>query len=90
MDRRELDDALAQVALATCAVTWPDSGRRADEPTSHRLQAALDALGAVAAESIYVGDTVSDVAAASGAGLPCVGYVNKPGTAEALAVSGAP
>jgi phosphoglycolate phosphatase-like HAD superfamily hydrolase len=59
------------------------------KPHRHRLQAALDALGAVAAESIYVGDTVSDVTAASGAGMPCIGYVNKPGKAEAVAASGA-
>jgi phosphoglycolate phosphatase len=59
------------------------------KPHAHLLHTALIALGAAASESVYVGDAVTDVAAASDAGMPCIGYANKPGKTQRLKESGA-
>jgi beta-phosphoglucomutase-like phosphatase (HAD superfamily) len=59
------------------------------KPHPHLLNTAIIALGAAASESVYVGDAVTDVAAASAAGMPCIGYANKPGKAQRLKESGA-
>ncbi len=44
----------------------------ANKPEADMVLAALEGLGATAAEAVYVGDTEVDIATARNAGLPCV------------------
>lgn len=69
-------------------------GRREGDPTSMKpnprlLLDAMTAAGATPAECVFIGDAVRDVEAGHAAGVPTVGYANKPGKAEHLAAAGA-
>lgn len=44
----------------------------ANKPAADMVLAALEGLGAAAAEAVYVGDTEVDIATAKNAGLPCI------------------
>jgi HAD superfamily hydrolase (TIGR01509 family) len=59
------------------------------KPNPFLLSAALTALDVTAERAVFVGDSVTDVEAATAARVPCVGYANKPGKAERLAGAGA-
>ncbi len=58
-------------------------------PSPHRITRAVQALGADAAECLFVSAATPGVAAARRAGITCVGYAARPGTAERLTATGA-
>lgn len=69
-------------------------GRIAERPwlmKPHRalLDRASEALDAVTSSSVLIGDSLTDLEAAQAVGMPCIGYANRPGKAEALAAAGA-
>ncbi len=49
------------------------------KPDPHLINVALAALAARPAEAVFVGDSVTDVAAGHLAGVPVIGFANKPG-----------
>jgi phosphoglycolate phosphatase len=55
------------------------------KPDPYRVRAAVGMLGAENAECVLVGDATADVFAGLLAGVPVIGYANKPGRAQALA-----
>jgi len=59
------------------------------KPNAHLIRRALDNLGTAPAAAVLVGDSTDDVAAGLGAGLPVIGYANKPGKHEHLSRTGA-
>lgn len=59
------------------------------KPSPYLVLRAASALSVQPAQSVLVGDQVSDVVAASAAGARSVGYANKPGKADDLARAGA-
>lgn len=59
------------------------------KPNDHLIRRALDNLGTAPAAGVLVGDSTDDVAAGRGAGLPVIGYANKPGKHEHLSRTGA-
>jgi phosphoglycolate phosphatase len=59
------------------------------KPSPHLVTEALSDLGVLAADAVFVGDSVTDVEASVAAGVPCIGYANKPGKAARLAAAGA-
>lgn len=64
----DVEDAVARVTSSADVETA--------KPKPDILQVALDKAGAVAAESIVVGDTVWDAEAAGRAGIACVGVLS--------------
>lgn len=55
------------------------------KPSPYRVREALRMLGGgEVGECAFIGDTPSDVPAGHLAGVPVIGYANKPGKAEAL------
>ncbi|GAB2565059.1 HAD family hydrolase [Kribbella endophytica] len=69
-------------------------GRNATDPTlmkpdPHLIQRAITTLGTAPSLCVFVGDQTTDIEAGHAAGVPTVGYANKPGKAEALTKSGA-
>lgn len=69
-------------------------GRRAGDPFSMKpnprlLHDAMKAADASAAECAFIGDAVRDVEAGNAAGVPTIGYANKPGKADRLSAAGA-
>jgi beta-phosphoglucomutase-like phosphatase (HAD superfamily) len=56
-----------------------DSDPRQMKPSPHALLQTLQLLQAAASTSAMVGDSTSDIEASHAAGLPCIGYANKPG-----------
>jgi phosphoglycolate phosphatase len=59
------------------------------KPSPHLIQNATKALRVQTAACIFIGDQTSDMEAGRAAGAHTVGYANKPGKADALAVAGA-
>jgi phosphoglycolate phosphatase len=59
------------------------------KPSPELLLATMRAAHAEPTACIFIGDAVRDVEAAQAAGMPAIGYANKPGKAEALAEAGA-
>jgi phosphoglycolate phosphatase-like HAD superfamily hydrolase len=55
------------------------------KPSTYRVREAVGLLDADNAECVFVGDTTSDVFAGLLAGVPLIGYANKPGKTYALA-----
>jgi phosphoglycolate phosphatase-like HAD superfamily hydrolase len=55
------------------------------EPDPYRVRAAVGILGADYTECAMIGDSTADVFAGLLAGVPVIGYADKPGKAEALA-----
>jgi phosphoglycolate phosphatase len=69
-------------------------GRDASDPTlmkpsPHLIENATRALGVRTAVCVFIGDQTSDIEAGRTAGAHTIGYANKPGKADALAVAGA-
>jgi HAD superfamily hydrolase (TIGR01509 family) len=54
------------------------------KPSPYRVRQALQMLGGEVGECAFIGDTPSDVLAGHLAGVPVIGYANKPGKVEAL------
>jgi len=52
------------------------------KPDPSSILAALSAAGGAASAAVYVGDSLTDIAAAHAAGMPVVAYANRPGKAE--------
>ena len=59
------------------------------KPSPYLLRAAVSILDAHPAECAFVGDSTSDMLAGRLAGVPVIGYANKPGKAELLRQAGA-
>jgi phosphoglycolate phosphatase-like HAD superfamily hydrolase len=55
------------------------------KPDPYRVRAAVGILDADNADCALIGDTTADVFAGLLAGVPVIGYANKPGKAQALA-----
>jgi len=54
------------------------------KPSPFALRQALEILGTPAGDAVFVGDSVSDMQAGGAAGVPTVGYANKPAKPELL------
>jgi phosphoglycolate phosphatase len=78
-----LDDRIELVA----ARTSPDPALL--KPSPHLIEQALADLGALPVECVLVGDTTTDMQAASLAGIDSIGYANRPGKNASLATAGA-
>jgi HAD superfamily hydrolase (TIGR01662 family) len=59
------------------------------KPSPHLVAQVVDQLRADPAACVLIGDTVSDIEAATAAGVRSIGHANKPGKATALAEAGA-
>jgi phosphoglycolate phosphatase-like HAD superfamily hydrolase len=59
------------------------------KPSPCLVRAAVSILDAHPAECAFVGDSTTDMLAGRLAGVPVIGYANKPGKAELLAQAGA-
>lgn len=79
LDRMELRDLVAHVQGRAPA------NPSLMKPNPYLLDQARTALGAEAAVCALVGDSVSDIEAAQGAGIGSIGYANKPGKHQRLA-----
>ncbi|MFI8975830.1 HAD family hydrolase [Nocardia asteroides] len=55
------------------------------KPSPHLLDAALAGLQADAGTATFTGDSVTDLQAANSAGIPAIGFANKPGKVERFA-----
>ncbi|MFE4513283.1 HAD family hydrolase [Kitasatospora sp. NPDC056783] len=59
------------------------------KPNPRLLADAMAAASAQPADCVFIGDTVTDVQAGDAAGVPTIGYANKPGKDAALTGAGA-
>jgi HAD superfamily hydrolase (TIGR01662 family) len=59
------------------------------KPSPQPVHTAIRARRTDPASCVLIGDSVSDVEAANTAGVPCIGYANKPGKADKLSQAGA-
>jgi phosphoglycolate phosphatase-like HAD superfamily hydrolase len=59
------------------------------KPSPYRVREAVGVLGGQGEQCAFVGDTPADVLAGLLAGVPVIGFANKPGKAQALAQAGA-
>ncbi|MFD7829177.1 HAD family hydrolase [Kitasatospora sp. NPDC059803] len=59
------------------------------KPNPRLLVDAMGAVGAKPAECVFIGDAARDVEAGDAAGVPTIGYANKPGKDAKLASAGA-
>ncbi|MER7702297.1 HAD-IA family hydrolase [Kitasatospora sp. NPDC097605] len=59
------------------------------KPNPRLLIDAMEAMGARPVECVFIGDAARDVEAGSAAGVPTIGYANKPGKDAKLAAAGA-
>jgi len=66
-----------------------DMNPRFLKPHPFLLERGLTMVGARPDDVIFVGDSVTDVEAGRVAGIPTIGYANKPGKRERLAEAGA-
>ena len=57
------------------------------KPNPHLIRLALD--GKPPHEAVLIGDSTTDIAAAHAAGVPAIGYANKPGKTARLQAAGA-
>jgi len=59
------------------------------KPNPHLVLRALNQLRARPTAAVLIGDSTTDVDSARAAGVPCVGYANKPGKRQRLTLAGA-
>nr|BFD92231.1 HAD family hydrolase [Kitasatospora sp. Xyl93] len=59
------------------------------KPNPRLLLDAMEAVSAKPAECVFIGDAARDVEAGDAAGVPTIGYANKPGKDAKLAAAGA-
>jgi phosphoglycolate phosphatase-like HAD superfamily hydrolase len=59
------------------------------KPSPHLLHQAVSALDVTAGESVFLGDSTTDIQAAHAAGVQSIGYANKPGKGIKLSAAGA-
>ncbi|WP_170918046.1 MULTISPECIES: HAD family hydrolase [unclassified Pseudonocardia] len=55
------------------------------KPDPYLLRAALDVTRTGGSESVFVGDSITDVIAGTAAGVPCIGYATHPQRGDGLA-----
>lgn len=67
--------------------TDPDPGLL--KPNPHLISQAVRELGAVAAECVLIGDSLSDIEGARSAGVLSIGYANKLGKQKRFTTAGA-
>lgn len=77
--RHDLTDQVAQI------IGRPFGHPEQMKPDPHLLWAALDIARVAPAESVFVGDSITDAIAATAAGVPCIGYAKEHDRAEGLA-----
>ncbi|MFD9895244.1 HAD family hydrolase [Amycolatopsis sp. NPDC059027] len=58
-------------------------------PSPYLLRQAITTLDAAPGDCVFVGDSVTDIQAAHAAGVPALGYANKPGKHAKFAAAGA-
>ncbi|GAB2999798.1 HAD family hydrolase [Saccharothrix stipae] len=59
------------------------------KPDPSSLELAADRLGVSIADTVLIGDTITDIAASHAAGAKSIGYANKPGKRARLSQAGA-
>lgn len=59
------------------------------KPNPHLIRQAIEDLGALFAETVLIGDSLSDIEGARNAGTLSIGYANKPGKRERFTTAGA-
>jgi phosphoglycolate phosphatase len=59
------------------------------KPSPHLLDQAVTQSGVPAAQCLLVGDSITDIHAASQVGMPSLGYANRPGKGTLLSQAGA-
>jgi phosphoglycolate phosphatase-like HAD superfamily hydrolase len=59
------------------------------KPSPYRVREAVGRLGAEGSQCVFVGDSLTDVLSGLLAGVPVIGFANKPGKAQALTQAGA-
>ncbi|MEV5961862.1 HAD-IA family hydrolase [Kribbella sp. NPDC051952] len=59
------------------------------KPDPHLIERAIRTLGISATSCVFVGDQTTDITAGRAAGVPTIGYANKPGKSEAFEAAGA-
>jgi phosphoglycolate phosphatase len=59
------------------------------KPSPCRVREAAGKLGTDGSQCAFVGDSLTDVLAGLLAGVPVIGFANKPGKAQALTQAGA-
>lgn len=85
-------DYLARIGLAEQVAHIV--GRNAADPTlmkpsPHLIEKAIQALNVESSACVFVGDQTTDIEAGRAAGVPTIGYANKPGKVDALQSVGA-
>ncbi|MEV0677173.1 HAD-IA family hydrolase [Actinosynnema sp. NPDC050436] len=73
----------------TTIVGRDDSNSGLLKPDPHPVCHAIAELGGTSNNTVFVGDSVSDIQAAISANVKSIGFANKPGKAESLTVAGA-
>lgn len=81
LDRHELADRIGAV------IGRPAGRPDLMKPSPHLIREALSALSAEPGDAVLIGDSTTDVEAAHAAGVPAVGYANKPGKTDRLAAA---
>ena len=81
--------AVHQIGPVAGVVGRDDSDPELMKPSPYLVRAAVGILDAHPAECAFVGDSTSDMLAGRLAGVPVIGYANKPGKAELLTQAGA-
>ncbi len=87
--RRGLDSVLARHGLRDLFVTLQTADRSPSKPAPDMVYNALAETGAVAAETVVIGDTTYDMAMARNAGVAAIGVSWGYHPAEALLAAGA-
>jgi phosphoglycolate phosphatase len=59
------------------------------KPSPHFISQAITGLGAQLGECVLIGDSTTDIQAASRAGIASIGYANRPGKPASLTAAGA-
>jgi len=81
--RHGLDDRIDLIS----ARTSPDPARL--KPSPYLIQQAITGVGASPGECVLIGDSTTDMYAASQAGIEAIGYANRPGKQASLTATGA-
>jgi phosphoglycolate phosphatase len=81
--------AIHQIGPVAGVVGRDDSDPELMKPSPYLVRAAVSILDAHPAECAFVGDSTTDMLAGRLAGVPVIGYANKPGKAELLTQAGA-
>jgi len=81
--------AIHRIGPVAGVVGRDDSDPELMKPSPYLVRAAVGILDAHPAECAFVGDSTTDMLAGRLAGVPVIGYANKPGKAELLTQAGA-